>query len=445
MDQSIEPTEPDFGSQSEKRRNFALGVVNGVGFRLAESLIDPPVVLAWFVSQLTASNLLIGLVAPLGRALWSLPQILFSSQLQRMPRKMPVYRVSAVVRLLAWLTLAAFVWFLDDPRYVLIAFFILYSIARASSAPAGLVFYDIVAKTIPARQRGSFFAWRQLLGGLLGLAGGLTVGAVLNDPALPFPRGHATLFLMYCISLGIGLGALITVREPSGKTNPQATTVSQQIARAVDLLRTDPPYRRYTAAQISLQMSNLAQPFLVVYARKYLGAPDGMVGIYVLTRVAAFLLANLLWGHLSDQYGNRLVLQLLCLGNGLVQVLALLVIVGVAALPQMHGAWLPYMAIPAFFMSGAVMPAYVMAGTNFLLEIVDEAERPLYLGFFNTVIGGVVLISGFGGLLLAPLGFGGLFTVALALCLIAYWITRGLPEPRDGEHSLRRMPAESDL
>jgi len=424
-----------FGSERERRRSFALGLVNGVGFRLAEALIDPPVVLTWFVSQLTASNLLIGLVSPLGRALWSLPQVFFSNYLQRLPRKMPVYRVSAVIRILAWLALAGFVWFLDDPLLLLIAFFVLYSVARAASAPGGLVFYDVVAKTIPSRRRGSFFAWRQLLGGLLGLAGGVIVRSVLDDPAFPFPRGHALLFLMYCVSVGVGMGGLIAVREPAGATSAGSVTIKQQMRRAGLLLQSDSVYRRYMAAQVSLQMSNLAQPFLVVYAKEYLGAPEGMVGIYVTTRVAAFLLANLFWGSLSDRRGNRLVLQLLCLGNGLVQILALLTIWGVAMLPQVQSNWLPYAVLPVVFVSGAVLPAYTMAGTNFLLELVNEAERPLYLGFYNTVIGAVVLLSGLGGLLLDTLGFGGMFAIALVLCLVAFWLARGLPEPRDMKHS----------
>lgn len=60
-------------SEAEVRRSFALNVVNGAAFNFAEKLIDPPLVLAWFVSQLTSSNLLIGLVAPLGDAGWLLP------------------------------------------------------------------------------------------------------------------------------------------------------------------------------------------------------------------------------------------------------------------------------------------------------------------------------------------------------------------------------------
>ena len=322
-------------------------------------------------------------------------------------------------------------WFVDDPVMLLVSFFFLYSVSRAVGAPGGLVFYDVVAKTIPPRRRGSFFAWRQLLGGLLGLVGGLVVKSVLDSPTFPFPRGYALLFLMCGVSMVVGTGGMLAVREPAGAIISSSATLRQLMRRAGDLLRDDPVYRRYTITQISLQMSNLAQPFLVVFAIDHLRAPDGIVGIYVTTRIAALLLANLFWGALSDRRGNRLVLQLLCLGNGLVQVLALAMILGFSGVTRVPGEWLPYTALPALFLSGAMIPAHMMAGANFLLELVDETERPLYLGFYNSVIGIVVLISGFAGILLDFLGFTGLFAIALALCLIAYGLSRGLPEPRD--------------
>jgi hypothetical protein len=90
----------------EVRRSFALGVLNGAVFQFAETLIDPSLVLTWFVSQLSSSNLLAGLVAPLGQAGWFLPQIFVSASIQRMKRKMPIYTLMAVIRAAAWIVLA---------------------------------------------------------------------------------------------------------------------------------------------------------------------------------------------------------------------------------------------------------------------------------------------------------------------------------------------------
>lgn len=418
--------------EHEVRRSFALGVFNGTAFRFAETLIDPPLILTWFVSQLTSSNLLIGLVAPMGNAGWFLPQIFVSTRIQRMERKMPSYTLAAVIRTIAWVLLAAAVWLVDDPRLLLVGFFALYAIARLSAGLAGLTFFDVVAKTIPARRRGSFFAWRQLLGGLLGLGGGWIVKMLLNHPALPFPRGHAVLFLLYCAVMVLALAAFALIREPPGPVVAEPVTLGEQLRRAGRLWRTDRVYRRYIAARLSLAMANVALPFYGIYAKNVLGAPEGMVGIYVVARVGALLLSNLLWGRLSDERGNRLVMRLVSLGSGLAA-LSALALVGVMGLLRPQGAWLPYLALPLFFLDGAMLPAQILSGSNFLLELVPGAERPLYLGLSNTLMGVVVLISGLGGLVVDFFGFAGLFAVSLGLCLAGYVFASGLPEPREME------------
>ncbi len=427
-------------AEREVRRSFALGVFNGAAFRFAEALIDPPLVLTWFVSHLTASNLLIGLVVPLGDAGWLLPQIFVSARIQRMQRKMPSYTLAAVIRTVAWLLLAAAVWLLDDPLVLLVGFFVLYTAARLSAGLGGLTFFDVVAKTIPARRRGSFFSSRQFLGGLLGLGAGWIVKMFLNHPALPFPRGHAVLFLLYCAVMAPALVAFTLIREPPGAVVTGPVTLGEQLRRAGRLLRTDQVYRRYMAARLSLVMANIALPFYGIYAKNVLGAPEGMVGVYVATRVGALLLFNLPWGRLSDRRGNRLVMRLVSLGSGLTALLALALMGLVEFLPpasgglggvlRLQGAWLPYLALPLFFLDGAVRPAQILTGSNFLLELVSEAERPLYLGLSNTLMGIAVLISGLGGLVVDLFGPASLFVAALGLCLAGYVLATGLPEPR---------------
>jgi len=414
----------------EIKRTFALGVFNGAAFNFAEALVSPPLVLTLFVSKLTSSNLLTGLVSPLGDACWFLPQIFVSARIQRMERKMPSYTLSAVIRTFAWIALATAVWFIQDPLLLLVGFFILYTTARLSAGLAGLAFFDVVAKTIPARQRGSFFSWRQLVGGTLGLGAGWIVKLVLSNPALPFPRNHAFLFFLYCAAMAPGLVSFAMVREPPGATVAESVTVREQLRRAGRILRENKVYRRYLSARMSLALAGIALPFYAIYAKNVLGAPAGMVGIYLATRIGAQLLFNLLWGRLSDRRGNQLVMRVLNLGTGTTVLLAL-TLVGMVALLQPQGAWLPYLVLPLFFLDGAVRPGQVLSGSNFLLELVPEAERPLYLGTSNTIMGIVVLISGLGGLVVDLLGFAGLFTVSLALCIAGYLLATGLPEPRE--------------
>jgi hypothetical protein len=139
-------------------------------------------------------------------------------------------------------------------------------------------------------------------------------------------------------------------------------------------------------------------------------------------------------------------MQLANLGNGMTALLAL-ALVGLMELlqlrqgPALSGStglvealpkgWLPYLALPLFFFDGAMRPAQILVGSNFLLELTPEAERPLYLGFSNTLMGIVVLVSGLGGLVVDFLGFAGLFALSLGLYLAGYALATGLPEPRE--------------
>jgi hypothetical protein len=107
--------------------------------------------------------------------------------------------------------------------------------------------------------------------------------------------------------------------------------------------------------------------------------------------------------------------------------LALIVVV---TLSQIQGSWLPYLILPIFILDGVLMPAQMLAGSNFLVELVPEAERPLYLGLGNTMLGVIIVFSGLGGLVVDVLGFAGLFILTLGLYLLAFGWSRALPEPR---------------
>ncbi len=267
---------------------------------------------------------------------------------------------------------------------------------------------------MPAERRGSLFAWRQFLGGLFGLGAGLIVKELLNSPALPFPDGHAVLFALYCVVTVPALGAFIAIHEPPGAALKEEVTLGQQLRRAGALLRQDRVFRRFMAARLILSLGAIALPFYGVYARNVLGAPAGMVGVYLATRVTTQILFNLPWGWLSDRRGNRLAMQLQCIGNGATALLALALVAGVALL-RPEGPWLPYLVLPLFALDGAMRPVATLTGSNFLLELVPDGERSLYLGFSNTLMGVTVLLSGLGGLVVDAAGFGGLFGLALGL------------------------------
>jgi hypothetical protein len=254
-------TKPSLPTTETSLRNFAFGVINGILFRTALVLVDPVLVLTLFVNSLSSSNLLAGLVAPLWNACWFLPQMLISVRIQRMERKMPMYAGSAVLRVLCWSLLAAAVWRIEDPALLLGAFFGLRLVSRLAAGLAGLAFFDVLAKTVPARRRGRFFATRWFVGGLLGLGSGWLVKVILGHPGLVFPQGYGLLFSIYLVILPLAFTSFILVREPPGAAVSKTITLQTQLRRAGHVLRKDALFRRYVASRTMMAFANMALPF----------------------------------------------------------------------------------------------------------------------------------------------------------------------------------------
>ncbi len=408
--------------------------MNGAIFRFSQALLDPSLVLTWFVSELTQSDFLIGLVVPLGNAVWFLPQIFISSYLQRQPRKVPLYAAAGAVRTLGWATLAVLAWLIPSKQGLLIAFFILYPLVRTIGGINGITFFEVIAKTIPTTWRGRLFAYRQLLGGLLAIAASWVVNEALTGRlGFSFPHGYAFLLTVSCVGIGIAMGLFTLVPEPPGEVVKRRTRLREQLRRAWDIAGQDASFRRYLVARATFLFGSVAVPFYTVLAKEGLGAGVDMVAIYLVTTQAAALASNLVWGRVSDHHGNRLVLRLVTAGKAVTTMLALGLSVFVHYAghgPGAGGQWLPYLMLPLFALEGALQPAGVISGSNLLLEMSPPIERPIYLGFANTVLGIVVLATGAGGLLVNWFGFAGLFALTLVCHSVAFVFSTRLQEPR---------------
>src|SRR5262245_48100793 len=151
------------------RNNYRLGVANGVLFAFGDSLSSANLVLALLVRQLGGSLALVGLLPALQTGGFLLPQLLVGGRLQAMPYKLPLYRRAAVVRLIIWvlLTIVVFVATALPAQLSLWLIIVGYMNFNIGGGTSTLAFQDVVAKVVPARQRGSFFGTRQLLAGLL--------------------------------------------------------------------------------------------------------------------------------------------------------------------------------------------------------------------------------------------------------------------------------------
>lgn len=404
-------------------RTFLLGVVNGVLFNLAEALVGGTTVLPTFISTLTESKVLIGLSGTMGNAGWLMPQLVVANLIQHVERKKPVYVWAGIVRIICIWGIALMVAFLAGTRagLFLVLFFVFYSIYTLAAGVAGIPFMDIVGKAVPSTRRGTFFGARLFFGGIASALAGLFVRDVLATRS--FPANYTVLFLTASAVITVAIISFCLASEPQVVSRERRMPFSRFLLKGPFLLKNVRSYRWMLIVRVMLGVWGMALPFYVIFARERLGFEASSVGIFLSIQMVGMIVSNVLWGTLSNRIGNKIVIELVSAVAIVSPVLTLLS----DFYPWLQGT-LGFGIV--FFFLGFTLSGIRLGYYNYMLDVSPEAERPTYLGFMNTFIAPVLLLSSVGGFVIERTSFEVLFLTVIGAGIIALLFSVQLEEPR---------------
>jgi MFS family permease len=89
-----------------------------------------------------------------------------------------------------------------------------------------------------------------------------------------------------------------------------------------------------------------------------------------------------------------------------------------------------YLFAAVFILSGLSDTSLGIGGSNYILELLPERDRPGGLGMVNTVAGVASMLTILGGTLSDLLGYHALFILAAALAVASLLASLVLAEPR---------------
>lgn len=404
------------------KRNFFFGVSNGVLFNFAWAFIGTSTVLPLFISKLTSSQLLIGLASTLEALGWFLPQVAIAALTLHRKNQMPVYLKAAVLRAISFLLFALLVLVLGKQHstYLLWTFFFLFSIYSFGGGLGGVAFMDMVGKSIPADKRGSFFGARMLVGGGLSVLAGFLIQGILE--AYDFPHNFGVLFLIASVLIILALACVTMMKEPTAPVLRERKTIKQNLALGFQIAKADRAYRMLILVRVAIGCYVMGLPFYIIYASKFLHVSSGMAGVFLSVQMVGYLCSNLLWAYLSNRSRNRLVLVFSAFFSSACPLLVL------ASLVFGIPLWV-YGAV--FFFLGATVSGLDLGYMNYLLQIAPEEGRPIYLGFFNTVVGPTIFLSAVGGLIIQLSSFAFLYALLFALSLVAIYLSLSLENMKE--------------
>jgi MFS family permease len=159
-------------------------------------------------------------------------------------------------------------------------------------------------------------------------------------------------------------------RVPERKANPEAGEIS--LAQALITPLQDRNYRRYLLFSMMLFFAvGFVTPFIVVYMKSYLKLPSGVVAVISAMEAAGAVVTLILWGKISDRYGQRSVFGLSAFLLG-VTTLAWAVIYG-------EGAALIFSAALISLLRGAAVAGINLGQISYSMRIAPRINGASYV------------------------------------------------------------------
>ncbi|EPX76300.1 MFS transporter [Salipiger mucosus] len=372
-------TEAGDAADRTEARNGLRHVVSLSMTKLADGLINPKLVLTWLAGALGAPAAVTGLLVPIREAGALLPQMLLAGPVQGMAHRKWAWVLGSLGQGIAAAGMVAVALTLEG-RAAGLALCALLALLALSRSAASVSYKDVLGKTVRKTRRGSVTGTAASVASV-----GVLVFALLLMSGL--------LETVAAVALAIGLASILWLVAGAlfSRLEEEASAEAGE-APVIDLApwREDAQFRRFVYARGALTATALAPPYIVLLEGE--GGALQALGALVLASAAASFVSSYVWGRLADR-SSRQVLVLAGFAGGAAMALAALA----GALGWAATAWVAPLVL------FGLMVAYhgVRQGrSTYLVDMAPEDARARYAALANTLIGGLLLLTGaFGGAL----------------------------------------------
>jgi MFS family permease len=383
-----------------------------------DSFIAAYTILPVFMSTLTDSPLLIGLIPALEGAGWFLPQLFLAKHLEGKNRRLPIVLKLGILDRLPYLLLALGAFFIlkVDPKVAVGIFLLIYTIRVFSSGLVALPWQELIATVIPVSHRGRYWGSALILGKLLGMMGAMIAGLMLAKIA--YPLNYAYMFLAGFLCVSVSYIFLSLNIEPEIKRQVSSDDINVW-ARIKNILGTNKNFGIYLVNRGFVFLSFMGLGFVTVYGIQKFDLPISYSAIFTVVMLISEIVGYGIWGTIGDKDGYKRVIEY-C---NIFLVFGLFMLLFVKSVGWLYLVF----GIISFAHSGEFI-----ADQNIAMEFGAEDERPTYIGMSKTLTGPFLLVAPIiGGGLVKLWGYQSMFLTALMISMISFVIIKFfVEEPR---------------
>ena len=362
------------------RYNVIVNLLDGGFFGLGLGFASFITIIPLFVSQMTDSAILIGLIPAIHSVGWQLPQLLTASWVSRMKRYKPAVLMMTIHERIPFFGLAVVAWFFlgKNNSLALTLTFILLIWQGLGGGLTANPWQSLMAKIIPARHQGKYFGGQAALANGAASISAILAGIILSK--LNSPQGFSWLFLLAGISLTISMGIIALTREPEDmeKVNHQKKDPFWRGTRTI--WRRDGNFRGFLLSRVLMQFATMGYAFYIVYCTRYLDMDMLTAGVITSVLMITQIVANPVMGWFGDRLGHHTMLKVGILAS---------VISGLLAW------WAPSLIwfYPVMILAGISIVAVWTTSLTMSVQFGTEAHRPTYIGMANTLLAPATLLA----------------------------------------------------
>lgn len=326
-----------------------------------------------FVSTMTNSAILIGLIPAIHNMGWQFPQLFTAPKISRLPKFKPYVLLMTIQERIPFLGLAAVALLspIIGPTASLLITYLLLIWQGMGAGMTANAWQNMVSRIIPSEMLATYFGLQSAGANLLASVGAVIAGYILTN--LSYPQNYTICFVITFTLMAISYGMLSLTREPERIPLPEDHSKTDFWRKVITIMKKDVSFRWFIISRNTFQFGMMAQAFFIIYAIKNLHmdleAAGVLTGLLFITQVAA----NPVLGWVSDKWNSDSVLKAGAIAIGLASLLAW---------------WAPsanwfYLVI---VLSGTATTAFWTIGMAKSLEYGTEEEKPTYVGLSNTLI-----------------------------------------------------------
>jgi MFS family permease len=383
------------------RSNYIVNLLDGGFFGLTLGLASFSTILPLFVSTMTGSAFILGMIPAIQNIGWQLPQLMTANYTARMPRFKPAVMLITIHERLPYLALAILAWFLPamDKRLALVLTFLILTWWALGTGLVANPWLNLIGKVFSGNILGTFLGFQSSALSLFGSFGAFLAGVIL-EANTGDQRGFFFCFLAAFLSSMVSYFMLNATVEAPRSDVPEIHQQTSILKNSIGILKANVPFRSFLIMKMISQFCLMAFSFYTVYAVRDLEVSDlavgGLTSMYFFSQVVA----NPLLGFLSDRLGRRRAMEI---GAVCGAASALCAFVSSSA------AWM----FPAMLLAGTANSAFSTIAMAYCLEFGNELNRPTYIGMSNTfIVPSTIVAPLLGGWLADQSGFHTTFLLA---------------------------------